>query len=253
MRFVHTSDWHLGRTWLSVPLIDQQRAFLHWLEQFVTTENVGAVLIAGDVYDRALPPADAVALFGDALLRLSRACPIVIIPGNHDSATRLGFLGPLLELGGVHVRAALTDVDNPVELTDASGATVRVYGIPYLEPVSARHVLECEATHEAVLTAAMDRIRRDDASRPAARTIVMAHAFIAGATSSDSERDVSVGGVSAAPASVFSDVDYVALGHLHRPQTLSTDAGIARYSGSPIAYSFSEEGIEKSVTIIDVD
>lgn len=253
MRLVHTSDWHLGRTWLSVPLLDEQRAFLAWLEQVVTTEHIDAVLVAGDVYDRALPPADAVALFGDALLRLARACPVIIIPGNHDSATRLGFLGPLLELGGVHIRASLADIDTPIEVTDASGALVRVYGIPYLEPVSARHALDCDASHEAVLSAAMERIRADLASRPSACTVVMSHAFIAGATSSDSERDVAVGGVSAAPASVFSGVDYVALGHLHRPQTLSVPGVQARYSGSPIAYSFSEEGVAKSVTIIDVD
>lgn len=253
MRLVHTSDWHLGRTWLSVPLLDEQRAFLTWLEHLVHTERVDALLIAGDVYDRALPPADAVALFGDALLRLARICPVIIIPGNHDSATRLGFLGPLLELGGVHVRAALADIDKPIELTDESGDVVRVYGIPYLEPVSARHVLECDPTHEAVLSAAMDQIRGDLASRSPARTVVMSHAFIAGAASSDSERDVAVGGVSAAPVTVFDGVDYVALGHLHRPQTLTTADASIRYSGSPIAYSFSEEGVAKSVTIVDVD
>lgn len=251
MRLLHTSDWHLGRTWLTVPLLDQQRVFLEWLHSFVTEQQIDAVIVAGDVYDRALPPADAVALFGDALLNLSRACPVIVIPGNHDSATRLGFLGPLLELGGVHVRATIADIDAPVTVTGRDGTAVRVFGIPFLEPVAARHVFGCEATHEAVLTAAMDRIR-ERAAEDAGPTVVVAHAFIAGATASDSERDVAVGGVESAPVSVFTGADYLALGHLHRPQTVSADGIVARYSGSPIPYSFSEEGAVKTVTVVDI-
>lgn len=253
MRLVHTSDWHLGRTWLTVPLLEQQRQFLRWLAEFVEREPVDAIIIAGDVYDRALPPADAVALFGDALLRLARSCPVVLIPGNHDSATRLGFLGPLLELGRVHVRASLADLAKPVELTTADGEQVRVYGIPYLEPVSARHAFQTDASHAAVLAAAMERIRADIDGRAAAgSTVVVAHAFVTGAAASDSERDVAVGGVDSAPVSLFAGADYVALGHLHRPQTVSAEGITARYSGSPIAYSFSEEAVAKSITLIDI-
>jgi exonuclease SbcD len=152
---------------------------------------------------------------------------------------------------GVHVRAVTPLLDEPVLLADEHGE-VAVYGLPYLEPEVARHELGLtEArSHEAVLTAAMDRVRADLFLRPGARSVVLAHAFVGGGLPSDSERDICVGGVDLVPAAVFDGVDYVALGHLHRPQTLSDRV---RYSGSPLAYSFGEAGQRKQAWLVDLD
>lgn len=262
MRLLHTSDWHLGRFLRTVPLIDHQRDFLAWLAREVEVREVDAVLVSGDVYDRAIPSAEAVPLLQEGLLGLVPHCPVIIVPGNHDSATRLGFGAPLLEAARVHLRASVDDVARPILLRDTDGTTLLVYGVPYLEPEVVRHALDADKSHASVLEAAMDRVRadigerrREAASRGelAPRAVVMAHAFITGGLPSDSERDVSVGGVADAPAQVFDGVDYVALGHLHAPQEIAATAGLTvRYSGSPLPYSFSEEEQHKSVTIVDV-
>lgn len=262
MRLIHTSDWHLGRSLQTVSLVEHQRDFLAWLADLARERRVDAILVSGDVYDRAIPSLDAVHLFEQGLVDLVEVCPVVLISGNHDSPTRLGFGGPLLEASRVHLRASVDDIDRPVELTDAH-RKVLVYGLPYLEPEVVRTALAAEKSHEAVLVAAMDRVRADLASRreaaaregtAAPHSVVMAHAFITGGRASDSERDVSVGGIADAPASVFHGVDYVALGHLHGPQEIGNAGGpITRYSGSPLAYSFSEETHEKSVTVVELD
>jgi exonuclease SbcD len=260
MRLLHTSDWHLGLNLLGVPMIDHQRAFVDWLVDLVRDREVDAVLVAGDVYDRAIPPTDAIDLLERALLDLSALCPVVVISGNHDSATRLGFGGRLMEAAHVHLRSGIDDLDRPVPITGRDGTTALVYGLPYLEPDAMHAALGAERSHEAVLTAAMGRVRVHlDAQREAARrsgtaeprAVAMAHAFIAGGSISESERDVTVGGIADAPAAVFDGVDYVALGHLHRPQEVRGGPP-ARYSGTPLAYSFSEESHEKSVTLVDL-
>jgi exonuclease SbcD len=261
MRLLHTSDWHLGRSLETVSLAEPQRAFLAWLTELVRERNIDAVLVCGDVYDRAIPSVEAVRLLEQALVSLVPECPVILISGNHDSAPRLGYGRDLLSAVGVHVRSSVEDLDTPVEVVDAAGATVLVYGLPYLEPEVVRTALSADKSHAAVLTAAMDRVRADLAARrsradassqPLPPAVVMAHAFITGGEPSDSERDVSVGGIADAPASVFAGVDYVALGHLHGPQEVSAEP-VARYSGTPLAYSFSEESHVKSVTIVDVD
>lgn len=253
MRLLHTSDWHLGRTLFAVPLIDHQRAFLEWLVDEIRADPVDAVLICGDVYDRAVPSVEAVALFEWALVELARITEVVLIPGNHDSAARLGFAGPLLEAAHVHVRANVDGIERPVRITDALDQSVEVFAIPYLEPAFQAERLDCERSHEAVLGAAMDRIRASSAQRDSAPMVVVAHAFVTGGLGSDSERDVRVGGIADAPVSVFDGAAYVALGHLHRPQAIGAgEATPCRYSGSPLAYSFSEEGQVKSVTIIEI-
>lgn len=260
MLLLHTSDWHLGRSLETVSMAEHQRGFLTWLTALVADQHVDAVLVCGDVFDRAIPSVEAIGLLDDALRTLIRHCPVILIPGNHDSAHRLAYGGALFEVAGVHLRAHLDDLTRPVELTDDEGTRVLVYGIPYLQPEAVRAALDTDRTHAAVLTAAMDRIRADlaerrsaDSAEPAPRAVVMAHAFITGGQASDSERDVSVGGVADAPVDVFAGVDYVALGHLHGPQSVGTEGGThARYSGTPLAYSFSEAGHEKSVTLVDI-
>lgn len=257
MRLLHTSDWHLGRSLLSAPLLEAQRDFLEWLAAVATAEAVDAIVVSGDVYDRAVPSVEAVRTLEDALVALARICPVVVVPGNHDSAARLGFGARLLENADVHLRATIADIDRPVLLTGADGDRVAVYGLPYLEPERAHGPLASAKSHAAVLTAAMDRVRADlDERRRSAdapvRAIVLAHAFVTGGEASDSERDISVGGIADAPVEVFAGVDYVALGHLHGPQTVADTGPIVRYSGSPLAYSFSEESHEKSVTLVEL-
>ncbi len=257
MRILHTSDWHLGRSFHGASLHEDQVAFVDWLVSVTADEAADLVVIAGDVYDRAVPPLESVHLWQSALERLSELAPVLVTSGNHDSPTRLGFAGSLLGRAGVHLRTGIDLIDAPLLVTGRDGVEVAAYGIPYLEPDLHREALGAERSHTAVLTSAMDRIRADLAARDGLRSIVVAHAFITGsgeAVVSESERDLRVGGVGDAPASVFAGVDYVALGHLHGAQEVrAPGATRMHYSGSPLAFSFSEEAHVKSVTLIDVD
>jgi exonuclease SbcD len=252
MRLLHTSDWHIGRSLHGADLLREQEEVLSGLADVVGAEAVDVVVVVGDVYDRAVPSADATGVLDRVIGRLLRAgATVVLTPGNHDSARRLGTFSGLLSAAGLHVRATTAGLDEPVLLRDEHGE-VAVYGLPYLEPEIARHELGVPGarSHEAVLAEAMERVRRDLFLRPGARSVVLAHAFVGGGVPSDSERDICVGGVDLVPAAVFDGVDYVALGHLHRPQTLTERL---RYSGSPLAYSFGEAGQEKQVWLVDLD
>ncbi len=251
MRLLHTSDWHLGRSFHREALLDAQSRFLDHLIEVVRSESVDAVLVAGDVYDRALPAVDAVTLLDDSLARLTDAgATIVLISGNHDSARRLGFGSRLLDRAGVHLRTDPRDSGRPVLLGDGHG-TVAVYPLPYLDPDAAGPALACDKrSHVALTRAAMARVRADLAARaPGTRSVVMAHLFATGGEPSESERDISVGGLRDVPTSVFRGIDYTALGHLHGPQRLSEHV---RYSGSPLPYSFSEEHHRKSSWLVDL-
>ncbi|MCU1617381.1 MAG: sbcD [Frankiales bacterium] len=251
MRLLHTSDWHIGRSLHGTDLLAEQEAVLGRLAEVVAAESVDAVVVAGDVYDRAVPSADATAVLDRALQRLTAAgAAVVLTPGNHDSARRLGFASGLLAASGVHLRTDTAALDEPVLLADEHG-DVAIYGLPYLEPDVARFELRLDGgrSHEAVLLAAMDRVRADLFLRPGVRSVVLAHAFVGGAVASESERDICVGGVDLVPTAVFGGVDYVALGHLHRPQTLTPRL---RYSGSPLAYSFGEAGHDKLAWLVNL-
>ena len=251
MRILHTSDWHLGRSFHGEDLLSAQAAYVDHLIETVETEHVDLVVVAGDLYDRALPSVDAVALADDALHRLgtSRA-RVVITSGNHDSGRRLGFNARLVDLAGVHLRTDAGRLDEPVLLEDEHGP-VAVYGIPYLEPDVLQQAWGLPSrSHHAVLAAATGRIRADLAERPAStRSVVVAHAFVAGGVPSESERDIAVGGVSVVPLELFDGFDYTALGHLHGRAALSETV---RYSGSPIAYSFSEADHVKGSWLLDL-
>jgi exonuclease SbcD len=252
MRLLHTSDWHLGRSFHRVSMLDAQAAFLDHLVATVREREVDAVLVAGDVYDRAVPPLAAVALFDEALHRLADAgVPTVMISGNHDSARRLGVGAKLIDRAGIHLRTDPAGCGTPVLLADEHGQ-VACYGLPYLEPSLVRNEFGTEkAAHETVLAAAMERIRDDLAAREeGTRSVVLAHAFVMGGEESDSERDITVGGVCAVPSGVFRGVDYVALGHLHGCQIITERI---RYSGSPLAYSFSEADHRKTMWLVDLD
>ncbi|MFF3377148.1 exonuclease SbcCD subunit D [Streptomyces sp. NPDC002680] len=251
MRLLHTSDWHLGRAFHRVNMLGAQAEFIGHLVTVAREREVDAVVVSGDVYDRAVPPLAAVELFDDALHRLADlGVPTVMISGNHDSARRLGVGAGLIGRAGIHLRTDPSAAGTPVVLQDASG-DVAFYGLPYLEPALVKDEFGLEkAGHESVLAAAMDRVRADLATRAeGTRSVVLAHAFVTGGEASDSERDIAVGGVAAVPSGVFDGVDYVALGHLHGCQTI---AERVRYSGSPLPYSFSEADHRKSMWLVDL-
>lgn len=173
MKILHTSDWHLGRTFLSESMHSHQEVFVDWLIELVAAEQVELVLIAGDVYDRAVPPTESVQLFDRSLIGLSAVCPVFITPGNHDSAVRLGFGSGLMSANGVHIRSEIADIGVPLEIVGRDGTKVVVYGIPYLQPEVVFNQLEADRTHFGVLTAAMERIRADVADRGETRVVVV--------------------------------------------------------------------------------
>jgi DNA repair protein SbcD/Mre11 len=252
MRLLHTSDWHLGRTLHRADLAAAQEKFLDHLVEVVRSEAVDAVLVAGDVYDRAVPPLESVRQFEDVLLRLhDTGAAVVVISGNHDSPQRLGVNAALLNRSGVHLRTRVADVGTPVVLSHRSGP-VAVYTLPYLEPDAVRAALgpTVGRSHAAVVGAALERAAADRAKRDPARTVLLAHGWVRGGAVSESERDISVGGVGAVPASLFDGFKYAALGHLHGPQRISERL---RYSGSALAYSFSEANHHKGSWLVDLD
>ncbi|MBB5956238.1 exonuclease SbcD [Saccharothrix tamanrassetensis] len=250
MRLLHTSDWHVGRTFHGRDLLLEQESVLGGLADLVSDESVDVVVVAGDLFDRAVPNAEAVAVCTRVLERIrSAGARVVITPGNHDSAARLGLFGGFAAAGGLFLRTRIASLHEPVLVPDAHGP-VAVYGIPFLEPETARHALGVEGKgHAAVLTEAMRRVREDRAAR-GVRSVVLAHAFVTGGEPCESERTIAVGGVQDVPGAVFDGIDYVALGHLHGQQTLAEHL---RYSGSPVAYSFSEARHGKSVWLAELD
>jgi exonuclease SbcD len=261
MRLLHTSDWHLGRGLHGLDLHDAQVEMVRQLTDAVVRHSVEAVLIAGDVFDRAVPPVSAVRLWGEALRGLAAHAPVIVISGNHDSAVRLG-AGADLYRDGVHVCAEAEAVGTPVVLADEHGP-VAVYPIPFLDPDLARFSLVSDGdeplgrSHSAVVGEALNRVRSDLARRratdPHTRSVVIAHAFVTSGTApqvSDSERDITVGGVQSVPVGTFDGIDYVALGHLHGVQRVDGDR--IRYSGSPLRYSFSEVHQRKQALLVDI-
>ncbi|WP_327093623.1 exonuclease SbcCD subunit D [Nocardia vinacea] len=252
MRMLHTSDWHIGRTFHGVDLLADQAAALAAIAGLVAAESVDVVVLPGDVYDRSIPSADAIAVCiqGFEAIRAAGA-QIIATSGNHDSPTRLGAGASFAAAGGLHLRTTVAAADQPVLLSDEHGA-IAFYGIPYLEPEITRAELGVPQarSHADILDAAMSRIRADIAERPGTRTVVLAHAFVVGGEATGSERSISVGGVETVPLSAFDGIDYVALGHLHSPQTLSESV---RYSGSPLPYSFAETSHRKAVWLVDLD
>ncbi|MCW2735379.1 exonuclease SbcCD subunit D [Nocardioides sp.] len=250
MRILHTSDWHLGRSFHREDLLGHQGAFVDHLLGVVESERVDVVVVSGDVYDRALPHVDAVALADETFARLAASrAQVVVSSGNHDSAQRLGFGSRLMDAAGVFVRTDAASVGTPVVLGDRHG-DVAIHAIPYLDPSALLEPWSLgRRSHEAALTEAMTRVRRDLAARTRTRSVVLAHAFVAGATPSESERDISVGGVSRVATSTFDGIDYTALGHLHGPHVLSP---ALRYSGSPLAYSFSEADQAKGSWLVEL-
>lgn len=256
MRFLHTSDWHLGRSFHGVDVIDHQRDIVQQVSEIIAEHQVDALLLSGDVYDRALPAVAVVEMFNEALGRLMDAgIPIIISSGNHDSAVRLGFGARAFERAGVHIRATVEDLARPIVIPGTDFDAL-VYALPYLEPRLVADQLGVQTSgHEPIVKAALNRVRGDlqerqtETDRPQV-PLVMAHVFAAGGAPSESERELSVGGVDKVSHTLFEGFAYTALGHLHGRQTLAENV---RYSGSPLAYSFSEANHRKGAWLVDVD
>ncbi|AOW91917.1 exonuclease SbcCD subunit D [Rhodococcus sp. WMMA185] len=256
MRILHTSDWHIGRTFHGVDLLADQACALDAIAAVVAERSVDVVVVPGDVYDRSIPSADAVTVCNRGLEAIRDAGAVIVATsGNHDSAARLGAGAAFSRAGGLHLMTTVAGIGSPVILEDEYGP-VAFYGIPYLEPEITRDRLGVPSarSHAEILDAAMGRVRADlDVRRQTlarTRSVLLAHAFVVGAEPTGSERSISVGGVETVPASAFEGVDYVALGHLHSPQTLAENI---RYSGSPLPYSFGERTHDKAVFIVEMD
>lgn len=248
MRFLHTSDWHLGRSLRGFDLHDAQVAAADGLVDAAIDAQCDAFIIAGDVFDRAFPPPESIALFSRVLTRLhSAGIATIVIAGNHDSGIRLAAYSELLT-AGVHIVGDPNVAGTPIVIADA-----HVYPLPYLNPDEARTVLADEPlprSHQAVMSAAMDRVRTDVAARAHPGPVVaVAHAFVAGGAVSESERDIAVGGVPVVASQTFDGMDYVALGHLHRPQQVHE---AMQYPGSLLRYSASEAEHTKRALLVDV-
>ena len=249
-RFLHTADLHLGRTLYGERLLDDQAAVLEQLTQIVERESIDAVLIAGDVFDRSVPPADAIDLLDAFLFAVAgeRKTPVVMIPGNHDSADRLGFGARLLG-DRLHIASTLQRACAPMTVEDEYGP-IEIFGLPFLEPARVRAFLDDESIgdHHTATAAMVEQICT---KRTTKRSVLVAHAFVQGGSVSESERPLTIGGLDTVEASVFRPFDYVALGHLHRPQAAGYPH--VQYAGSPLKYSASEVSHAKAFTQIELD
>lgn len=251
MRFLHTSDWHIGRILFERSLIQDQEHILEQFVDLVRRSEVDAVVIAGDIYDRAIPPREAVRLLDDVLSRivLQVKTPVFMISGNHDSGDRLGFGARLLSDRQLRIVSSFESMRQPWELEDRHGK-VRFYGIPYFDPADVRVEAEQDLPdHDAAMKWCLqDLLSNLDDRIPA---VAVAHGFLAGGEESpDSERPLSIGGTSLINAGQFNKFCYTAMGHLHRPQVVGRTN--VRYSGSLLPYSFEEARGEKSISLVEL-
>ena len=247
MKLLHLSDLHLGKRLGETSLIEDQVHILSEILRIVDEEQPEAILMAGDIYDRSVPSAEAVLLFDDFLCRLSeREIPVMIISGNHDSPERLSFGGRLMELAGIHISPVYNGSVQPITLSDAHGP-VHFWLLPFIKPIHVRRFFP-DTTIESytdACRAALEGMAVD----PAGRNVLLTHQFVAGASVCESE-EISVGGTDRVDPSVFAAFDYVALGHIHGPQNVGSSR--IRYCGTPLKYSFSEAGHYKSVTVAEL-
>ena len=247
MKFIHLSDLHIGKRVNEFSMIEDQEYILKQILKIIDDEAPDGVIIAGDVYDKSVPSAEAVELFDDFIVRLSkRDLPVFIISGNHDSPERLAFGNRLMAASNIYFSSVYNGKTERFVLTDEYGTTA-IYMLPFVKPSHVRRFYpddKIESYTDAIAVAVREmHINQDD------RNIIITHQFVTGAERSDSE-DISVGGTDNVDASAFDSFDYVALGHIHRPQNVGSDT--IRYCGSPLKYSFSEAPYEKSVTVVEL-
>ena len=247
MKLIHLSDLHLGKRVSEFSMLEDQRYILEEILRIIDGERPDAVLIAGDIYDKPVPPAEAVGLFDDFLVRLARReTQVFIISGNHDSPERIAFGARLMDRSGIHLSPVYDGHVEPVALEDEHG-TVNIYMLPFLKPAHVRRFFP-EEEIDSYTDALRTSVRAMEID-PAARNVLVTHQFVTGAARCDSE-DISVGGTDNVDVTAFDGFDYVALGHIHNPQQVVRET--VRYCGTPLKYSFSEAGHEKSVTVAEL-
>ena len=247
MKILHLSDLHLGKRVNEFSMIEDQEYILTKIIHIIDEQAPEVILIAGDVYDKAVPSAEAVELFDNFLVRLSkRNLKVFVISGNHDSAERIAFGGRLMDKSGIYMSPVYNGIIEPITLTDEFG-NMKFYMLPFVKPSSVRRFCPDQdvTTYTEAVKAAIENMKIDSSER----NILITHQFVTGAMRTESE-DISVGGTDNVDASVFEDFDYVALGHIHRAQKCGSE--YVRYSGTPLKYSFSEANDVKSVTMIDM-
>ena len=247
MKLLHLSDLHLGKRVNEFPMIADQQYILGKILNIIDDERPNAVLIAGDVYDKSVPPVEAVELFDDFLVKLAaRKQPVYIIGGNHDSPERLAFCNRLIDSSGIHISPAYNGDVRPFALTDEFGA-VNIYMLPFVKPANVRRFFPDEQidSYTDALRVAISKMQVNESER----NVLITHQFVTGAARCDSE-EISVGGTDNVDLSVFDGFDYVALGHIHGAQNVGSPR--VRYCGTPLKYSFSEAAQEKSVTVAEL-
>lgn len=252
MKFLHTSDWHLGRQFHNVSLLEDQRYVLKQLIDYLNNNAVDAVIVAGDVYDRSVPPTVAIELLDEVVSSICTDLniPMIMIPGNHDGAKRLGFAAKQMKDAGLHIISDFEQMMTPVVLKSDQAGDVAFYGMPYNDPEQVRHHYQNSVTtHDEAHQFLCECIKAQrDTSQ---RHVLISHCFVDGAMESDSERPLSIGGSDRVNHEHFADFDYVALGHLHQPQKKGEEH--IRYSGSLMKYSFSEQHQKKGMTLVELN
>lgn len=252
MKFIHTSDWHLGRQFHNVSLLDDQQAVLDQLIQYIENNPVDAVVVAGDIYDRSVPPTIAIELLNKVVKRICGELntPMILISGNHDGAERLGFGSEQMKNAGLHIISNFEDMLTPVVIETASAGQVAFYGMPYNDPEQVRFAYqEPVSTHDQAHKLLAEKITEQ--FQPEQRNVLVSHCFVDGAIESESERPLSIGGSDRVSHEHFLNFDYVALGHLHQPQKKGEE--YIRYSGSLMKYSFGEQNQKKGFTLVEID
>lgn len=247
MKIIHTSDWHLGISLHNASLLEEQRHFVDFLINVVKEQNIDAIMIAGDIFDHSVSSAEAISLYNDAVTKLCKDLniPVIISAGNHDGAARLASCNELLKKAGLHIYGKLAKNINVVELENTN-----IYVLPYFNTEEVKSLFPEEKinSYSDAMSLVLNRIKLN--FKPNKKNILMCHCFVSGSVLSESDRSAMVGGTSVVAAEVFDGFDYVALGHLHKAQNRGFNA---RYSGSPIKYSFSEAEHKKSITILNID
>ncbi|EIV8465854.1 exonuclease SbcCD subunit D [Vibrio vulnificus] len=252
MKFIHTSDWHLGRQFHNVSLLDDQRVVLDQLVNYIRNHPVDAVVVAGDIFDRSVPPTAAIELLGKTIDEICGELdtPMILIPGNHDGAARLGFGASQMKPSGLHIISQFSQMIEPVVLKSERAGDVAFYGMPYSDPEQVRDAFGVSVSnYDEAHRVLVDEIRQH--FDPKQRQVLLSHCFVDGAQSSESERPLSIGGSDRVSYEHFSIFDYVALGHLHQPQKRVEEH--IRYSGSLMKYSFSEQFQKKGFTLVQLD
>ncbi|HHG3257792.1 TPA: exonuclease SbcCD subunit D [Vibrio parahaemolyticus] len=251
MKFIHTSDWHLGRQFHNVSLLEDQQAVLEQLIQYIENNPVDAVIVAGDVYDRSVPPTIAIELLNRVVKRICGELntPMILISGNHDGAERLGFGSEQMKRSGLHIISNFEDMLTPVVIETKAAGHVAFYGMPYNDPEQVRYVYkEPVSTHDEAHKLLAEKITEQFQSEY--RNILISHCFVDGAIESESERPLSIGGSDRVSHEHLLNFDYVALGHLHQPQKKGEE--YIRYSGSLMKYSFGEQNQKKGFTLVEI-